>query len=137
MRRYFALLGALILGAVSARAAEAVFIVNPSVSETSLSADDVKSILLGSKNKWASGNLKLVVQTAGPVHDEVLQTYTQRSAEQFDKFWKKQVFTGKANPPVTAKSDAEVVAYVAGNAGAFGYVAKSAVNADVKVVTVP
>lgn len=66
------------------------------------------------------------------MHDAVIQAHTQRSADQFDKYWKKLVFTGKGSAPATAKSDAEVLAYVAAHPGAVGYVTKSAVTDQFK-----
>lgn len=135
MRSLFLLL-ALLAGSVFARADNATFIVNPSVTATALSTEEVKSILLGNKTKWDNGNLTLVVQTSGALHDAVIQTYAQRSSEQFDRFWKKQVFTGKGSAPATGKTDAEVVALVASTAGAIGYVAPSAVTDKVKALPV-
>lgn len=131
---FFLLLAALSFSA--AHAQEAVFIVHPSVTETSLTADDVKNVLLGNKTKWGSGNLKLVVLTEGAVHQKIIQTYTQRSTDQFDKYWKKQVFSGKGIAPTTAKTDAEVVEYVSKNPGAFGYVGLESPRLGTKEVTV-
>src|SRR4051794_14344079 len=91
--------------AAAALAQEAAFIANPSVTEAELGSDDVKAILLGNKTKWSSGNIKLVVLAEGAVHDKVIQGYTQRSPDQFDKYWKKQVFTGKGIAPTVVKTE--------------------------------
>lgn len=74
--------------------------------------------------------IRLVVLTEGEIHAAVLHTYAQRAPDQFDKWWKKQVFTGKGAMPAQAKTDAEVVDYVAKTPGAFGYVAKSSAATD-------
>lgn len=119
------------------RADEAVFIVNPQGADASISADSVKAVLLGNKTKWEAGGLiKLAVLTAGPVHDKVIQDNTQRSADQFDKYWKKLVFTGKGFMPMQAADEAALVDYVAKTPGALGYVSASAVTASVKVIPV-
>lgn len=119
-------------------AQEVVFIAHPSTSETSLTADDAKNILLGTKGKWNSGAaIKLAVLANGDVHETVMKTYLQRSADQFDKYWKKQVFTGKGIMPATPASEAEMVAYVAANPGAFGYVSRTSVTDAVKILAVP
>lgn len=119
------------------RAADAVFVTHPDNNVATLSKEDVKNILLGNKAKWPSGGvIKLAVLSAGAVHEAVVQEYTARSADQFDKYWKKQVFTGKGIAPDTFKSDAELLAFIAKTPGAFGYVAAGAANNSVKVVGV-
>jgi ABC-type phosphate transport system substrate-binding protein len=115
-----------------------VFIAHPSTAESVVSAEDAKNILLGNKTKWGSGaNIKLVVLTDGEVHESVVKDHTQRTTDQFDKHWKKLVFTGKGAMPATGKTDADVIAYVAANPGAFGYVAKDSATAQVKVLSTP
>lgn len=119
------------------RAQEFVLVAHPSTAESAVSGDDVKNILLGNKTKWDSGSLiKLVVLGQGAVHEKIVQGFTQRNADQFDKYWKKQVFTGKGTMPAPAKSDADVIAFVTANPGAFGYVAKENASDKVKVLAV-
>jgi ABC-type phosphate transport system substrate-binding protein len=131
---FFALLAGL---AASAKASDAVFIVNPQGADASLSTDNLKSILLGNKTKWEGGALiKLAVLTSGPVHDKVIQDNTQRSADQFDKYWKKLVFTGKGFMPMQAADEAALIDYVAKTPGALGYVSAAAVTDRVKVIPV-
>jgi len=134
----FLLLAAIMLGfALAARAQEAVFITNTASAETSVSADDIKAILLGNKTKWTGGGvIKLIVLTEGPVNDKVIRDHTQRSADQFDKYWKKLVFTGKGMPPATAKTDADVIDYVSKTPGAFGYIAKESATDKVKILVI-
>jgi ABC-type phosphate transport system substrate-binding protein len=115
-------------------AQEAVFIVHPSVSESALTREELKSILLGNKTKWDSGNLKLVVLTEGALHEKVIHDFTQRTADQFDKYWKKLLFTGKGSMPAQAKDDAGVIDYVAKNPGALGYVDRASVANGVKAL---
>lgn len=135
MKTLFTLL-ALAVSTVAGHAAGVVFITHPATAEAAVSADEAKNILLGNKTKWGSGpNIKLVILTEGPVHDEVIKDHTQRTADQFDKHWKKLVFTGKGSMPATGKTDAEIIAYVAANPGAFGYVAKDSVTSQVKVLS--
>jgi len=123
--------------ALSARAQDAVFIANPATADSALKADDVKAILLGNKTKWDGGGIiKLVVLTDGALNDKVIRDYTQRSADQFDKYWKKLVFTGKGMPPATAKTDADVIEYVSKNPGSFGYVAKESAGDKVKIIEI-
>lgn len=131
----FILLAFLALGA-AAHAQDIAFIAHPSLKEGSVTAEEVKNILLNNKTKWASGPaIKLAVLNDGAVHEKVMKDFAGRSPEQFLVYWKKQVFTGVGSMPAQSKTDAEVVAYVAENPGAFGYVAKASVTDKVKVLT--
>ena len=119
------------------RADDAVFIVNPDGADASISAEAAKAILLGNKIKWDGGGLiKLAVLTQGDAHEKIMHEYVQRSADQFDKYWKKMVFSGKGMMPVQAASDADLVAYVAKTPGAIGYVSAASVTGAVKVLPV-
>jgi ABC-type phosphate transport system substrate-binding protein len=119
-----------------ARGQDAAFVAHPGVADSAVSAADLKNILLGTKANWSSGPLRLVVLSEGPVHAKVIQQYTQRSPDQFEKYWKKQVFTGKGTMPASAKNDAEVLAFVSSTPGAFGYVAATSVTDKVKLLEV-
>jgi len=133
----FLFCAALLFGVLTVRAQEAVFIVHPDVADPAISADDAKSILLGNLTKWRSGPvIKLIVLTEGSVHEKTIKDYTQRTPDQFDKYWKKKVFTGQGSMPAQAKTDAEVIAYVAANPGALGYVDKTSVTDKVKELPV-
>ena len=137
MLRIILFIAALAGLSATVQAADVAYIVNAQSTETALSADDLKSVLLGNKIKWDGGGvIKLAVLTAGPVHDQVMQERAQRSADQFDKYWKKLVFNGKGVLPVQAADDAAVVDYVAKTPGALGYVAAASVTAQVKVLTI-
>jgi ABC-type phosphate transport system substrate-binding protein len=136
MKHFLLLFTAMCGLALSVHAQDAVFITNAASADVTLSGDDVKAILLGNKTKWDAGVIKLVVLTEGAVHDKVVRDHTQRSADQFDKYWKKLVFTGKGMPPATAKTDAEVIDYVSKNPGSFGYVAKENAGDKVKIIPI-
>lgn len=123
-------------GLALSAADDAVFVVNPAGPD-SLSADAVKSILLGNKTKWdAGGIIKLAVLATGPAHEAVMQQYASRSADQFEKYWKKQVFTGKGVAPDMFKTDSDLLAFVAKTPGAFGYVSAGAETTGVKVIKI-
>ncbi len=137
MKRIFILLTLALGFAVFSRAEDAAFITHPQGGDASLSTGDLKAVLLGNKTKWNSGGLiKLVVLESGPLHEQVIQDRTQRSADQFDKFWKKLVFTGKGVPPTQVADEAAMLAFVAKTPGALGYVSPAAVTAQVKVVEI-
>ncbi len=138
MHRSFRFALILLCGCLAAalRGQDVAVIAHPSVNESSLSSDDVGNILLGKKTTWSAGAIKVAILSEGPAHDAMLKTYAQRTADQFDKHWKKLVFTGKGIMPAQFKTEAELVDYVAKTPGAFGYIAPGSANASVKVVPV-
>lgn len=127
---------ALALSALAACGADPVFITNETAPAT-VTKDDVKNILLGTKTKWDSGTLiKVAVLAEGAIYDTVIQQYAERTPDQFERFWKKQVFTGKGIAPESFKTDAEVLAYVAKTPGAIGFIGSDTAAAGVKIVKV-
>lgn len=137
MKRFLALLAFVCAVVCGLRADDAVFIAHPDVKAESISAAEAKAMLLGNQTSWSGGgNLKLAVLTSGPVHEAVLRVYTERSADQFEKYWKKLVFTGKGSMPEQAADEAALVAYVAKTPGALGYVAAGSAPAGVKIIPV-
>lgn len=125
--------------AASAFSAETI-IVNSGIGVSEVAKDDLEGMYEGKKGNWGNGaKVVLVTQPDSPAHESFLKTYVGKSPAQFSTAWKKIVFTGKANAPVAAKSDADVVAAVAKTPGAIGYIADAAAaggNAGVTVVTV-
>lgn len=129
-------LAAFTLTAFVASAADFAIVANASAPD-SLSKDDVKNILLGNRTKWDSGgNIRLAVLGSGATHEAVIQAFTARSTDQFDKYWKKLVFTGKGTAPDVFKTEEDLIAFVAKNPGAIGYVTAGANAAGVKVLKV-
>ncbi len=58
----------------------------------------------------------------------------EKSVENLDAFWQRQVFSGRATPPPAKASDAEVIAYVRSAPGAIGYVSAGASTTGVKEI---
>lgn len=131
----------LIALAISGTAVSAeTVIVNAGVGVSEVPRADVEAMFDGKKANWANGaKVVLVTQPDAAVHEAFLKNYVGKSPAQFATTWKKIVFTGKANAPATAKTDAEVVALVAKSPGAIGYLGDAAAatgNAAVTVVSV-
>jgi ABC-type phosphate transport system substrate-binding protein len=119
------------------RAQDASFVVNKDTKVASVSAEDIKNILLGNKLKFEDGTvIKLAILTDGPIHEKVVRDYTQRSTDQFDKYWKRLVFTGKGIMAAQFKSDADLIDYVTKTPGGFGYVAMASVTGAVTAVEI-
>lgn len=114
--------------------AELVVIVHPSNS-SELSAKKVQRIFLGKEKKFGNGSaVKPINQTNNAARNDFDSNVLGRSSTQVAAYWSKLVFTGKGIPPKEVSGDAEVIAAVAADPAAIGYVDSSAVTGDVKTV---
>jgi hypothetical protein len=123
------LLAAASLGAAALAQAEVAVIVNAGASAAP-SQSDVANIFLG-KNK----SLKGVDQKDwNPTKEKFYTSVTNKNEAQLKSYWSGLVFTGKGQPLPSVAGDADVVAKVAAEADAIGYVDKAAVTDKVKVL---
>ena len=59
-----------------------------------------------------------------------------RSVSSIEKFWQRQIFSGRGVPPPEVGGDRQAIDHVRNNAGAIGYVSPQAAVDQVKVLTV-
>lgn len=118
-------------------AGEVVIITNENVPAPTLSTKDVQQIFLGKKTTWDNGNkIVFVVQDSTETSTAFLKNYVQKSASQYDNYWKQQVFTGKGKAPQSFSSDQELIQFVSQTPGAIGYVSSGADTGNTKTITV-
>ena len=127
-----------ILGLMSnAFAADYIVIANKSVSANSLSKDELQAIFLGEKSKWDDGKpIKIVILEDGDVHKNFLKDIVGKTPSQFESYWKKLVFTGKAVAPKSFGDTAALVDFVASHPGTIGYVAAGQEAGSVKIISI-
>ena len=120
-----------------ALAADVKIIANPSVSATSISAEEIKRIFLITKSSFDDGGrAEPVIAKGGAAHAAFVKEYLGKTESALDTYYRSLVFTGKGAMPKAFASDAEVAAYVAKTKGAIGYVSSAASAAGVKVLEV-
>ncbi|MDP2246328.1 phosphate ABC transporter substrate-binding protein [Pseudomonas sp.] len=117
------------LGASALAQAEVAVIVNPGAAKAPNQAE-VSNIFLG-KDKSMKG---VDHKDWSPTKDAFYTSVTNKSESQLKSYWSGLVFTGKGQPPPTVGGDAEVIAKVAAEADAIGYVDAASVNDSVKVL---
>ena len=123
--------------ATTALSADYAVIVNKSVPVNSLSRSEIQAIFLGEKTRWDDGKaIKLFVLGEGGAHRSFLEGVVEKSPSQFEIYWKKLVFTGKAAAPKAFDDESELVAAVARQAGAISYVSAGQSRSSVKTITV-
>ncbi len=137
MKKMILFLIAMSAGLPAVTAQEMAIIAHPSNETASLTASEVEDILLGRRQQWPSGNtVRLGIHRGGQVHDQVVQTFVNRTANQFRTYWRNQVFSGRGVMPQELEDDAAMIRFVAANANAFGYVDAGSINDSVKVITI-
>lgn len=113
--------------------AEVVLVVHPD-NNSELSKQSVKRLFLGKTNKFADGKEALPINQvpSSTVRNTFDSGTLGRNSSQVSAHWSKLVFTGKGIPPKEVENDAAVIAIVADNKSAVGYVDSGAVTAAVK-----
>ncbi len=114
-------------------------IVNKKTAVLSTTSNELKGILLGTKDKWPNGT-KLVTVTLSLEHPEthtLLKEVCGMTEQEYKKYFMQMNFQGKTvNTPHLMASAAQVKASVAATPGAIGVVSMRDVDDSVNVVPV-
>lgn len=114
---------------------DVLIIANKDVPENSVSMNEIKNIFTGKKTRWSNNEkINFVLTGSDETHRQFLQTYIRRTPQQFSRYWKKQVFTGKGRKPRGFNAEEDVIEYVAGTPGAIGYISTDSISNKVKVL---
>lgn len=141
MKRMAILLLALAILPLGREAAAQEFqvVVNTANSISSLSKDELSKIFLKKADKFSNGVQAVAVdlKADNSAREAFSQAVHGRGAGAIASFWQQQIFAGKDVPPEEKGSAADVIAFVAANPGAVGYVpAGTDVGSGVKVISV-
>ncbi len=113
-------------------------IVNPQ-NHNLLNADQVRNIFLGKTRSFPDGSTAIPVEVSTPpsLRQEFEKIVLKKDDAQVRAYWAQMVFTGRATPPKTVSSEAELRSLVASNPNLVGYVDTGASDKSVKVVLQP
>ena len=127
-----------ILGFVSTvSAADYVVIANKGVTTDSLSKSELQATFLGEKTKWDDGkHITIIILESGDINKSFLQDIVEKTPSQYESYWKKLIFTGKATAPKSFNEVSKVIEFVAGQPGAIGYMASGEAGSTVKTITI-
>ena len=114
-----------------------IVIGNRSVPVSELSKKEVKRIYLGKAKIWDNG-IKVYFARLGDdsTTKRFLKHYVKKSPAMFRKYWKRQAFSGGANPPREFKREKDLVQYVSETKGAVGYISAKFYSDSVKIISV-
>jgi hypothetical protein len=131
------IVASLLLAAETMAAASVQVVANPSVHSSSVSAEDLKNVFLGTKKSLPDGStVEPVLAESGAAHEAFLKDVLGKSDQALRNYFKTLVFTGKGSMPKSFASDADIVKYVAKIPGAIGYVSAGTEAAGVKKLTI-
>lgn len=103
-----------------------------------ITVKDLNDIYFGKKSFWniPSGPVKIQpVINNGEVKYKFFLMINAYPWD-FQKHWFKMIYSGVADSPKTAKSDAEVLQHVTNNQGAIGFVTDGIIDSNVKIIKV-
>ncbi len=128
----------LVVGAASADAQTFKVVVNAENS-AAISKQVVSSIFLGTVKSWAGGVAAAPVDL--PEKSDIRQAFSVgvigRDAKAVTAHWLREIYSGRAVPPIQKDTDAAVLEWVRANPGGIGYVSAGAtIPSGVKVVEV-
>ena len=130
---------AALAGAAPAGAQQYRVIVNSANPTSTLSKEDLARVYLKKMSSWKHGQSVTVVDL-GPksaVRAEFSMAVLGRDVPTMKNYWQQSLFSGRGVPPIEQPSEQQVVAFVAANPGAIGYVSSDVALPDnVKTISV-
>lgn len=111
---------------------------NPKGAPPELKFVELKSILMGERQRWRNGN-KIVIalmKTNTAVGKYTGEKIYNMSPDELKKFWLALVFQGKADAPSFFNTIGELQAFVAENPGAIGIIDQPLPSYSTKVVMI-
>jgi ABC-type phosphate transport system substrate-binding protein len=101
-----------------------VVVVHESNQTTAISRDELSRIFLKKITVWRTKRPVTVVdqRESSRVREQFTRAVHHREVSSVASFWQQQIFAGRAVPPAQRTSDADVMAFVANNPDAIGYV---------------
>jgi len=111
---------------------------NPKGAPANLRMAELKSTLLGEKQRWNDGTKVVIamVKSTTPLGEVISKRIYAMSGDGVRGFWARVSFAGKYDPPNVFNNTSELENFVAQNPGAIAILDKPSGNNDVKVVLI-
>lgn len=128
--------GIVLILAAGTSSAEIVPVVSAKSEVGGLSTNQVMDIFLGKSSRFPNGELAVPIDQAegSDIRDAFYMQFASKSAAQIKAYWSKIIFTGKGQPPREVSPSERVKRVVADNPHLIGYIERSEVDGNVKVV---
>lgn len=120
-----------------AMADDLIVIGNRSVPVSALTEKEVKTIYLGQKKLWDNGLQVVFVNLADNKSTKrFLKHFVKKSPKMYQRYWKKQAYSGGGNPPKEFRREKDLVQYVSKTKGAVGFISSKSYTDTVKILSV-
>lgn len=139
MQRHTPLLLVLLMAGIGLPAQEPLaVVVNLESGVTQLSREEVINLFMGRQKRLGAGlSVQPVDQVKPPeTWTRFYKLLVNKDLSEINAYWSRLFFSGQSQPPRKAQSAEEVLALVATNKGAIGFVEKGKVDKRVRVVLV-
>lgn len=116
--------------------ADLVVVVSADSGITKLSREEVVNIFMGRYRRLPDGAMAIPLDIGGdtPEREAFYQKLVGKSLPEINAYWARLIFSGRTTPPEEVSSQREVLARVARDPVAIGYVDRASLNSKVKVV---
>lgn len=130
------LFSCLMLMSAVAHAEDMVVIAHPKSGIDKLSRTEVINIFLGRFRQLPSGISAQPVDLpqAYPEKARFYRVLVNKDLAEINSYWSRLVFSGRTAPPMEARSQEDLINIISRTPGAIGYIARSKLDARVKLV---
>jgi ABC-type phosphate transport system substrate-binding protein len=114
-------------------------VVNAANPTSEMTMEDLARVYLKKQTSWKSGGQVTVVDQSprSPVRARFSTQVLGRDVPTMKNYWQQSLFSGRGVPPIEQPSDTQVLAFIAANPNAIGYVSADVqLPAGVKVLEV-
>jgi len=111
---------------------------NPSGAPSEMKFSELKSVLMGEKQKWENGKRIAIalMKTSTEVGKSTTSGIYDMTGDELNKYWLSLVFQGKAHPPKFFNTKSELENYVAQNPGAIGVIDQPLASNEIMIITI-
>lgn len=111
-------------------------VASPGFPVDTLTRNEIKEIFLGKKKHIDGQSINFIIFKSEFSQRSFLRNYLSKTIDQYNLFWKRQVFTGRGTPPKIFVSSDEVISYVKNSSNTISFVTQETPHDAVKLITV-
>jgi ABC-type phosphate transport system substrate-binding protein len=115
-----------------------VVVVSAKSPITTLSRGELTDMFLGRESHFPDGRhiVPIDQREGSPARSEFNSAYLGRSAAEVKAHWSKAIFTGRGSPPRMVSDSEQLRRLIASDPSTIGYLERSLVDADLKIVRI-
>lgn len=117
--------------------AQVSVITHKSVPVIALDKEELLEVFTGEVQFW-DNKLPIILVDMKPQNEakEIFYAFLGKSPSRMKSIWLKRMLSGEGDPPIATESEEDMINRVSSTPGAIGFVSRTHVNENVKVVAV-